>query len=92
LAFVGLFKSHVVLASIGSLGIVLTAAYVLRAVLKITYGPVETVTEGVADIRVSEGIPMVALTLAILVLGILPSVLTDLFESSLDVILKGIGG
>lgn len=92
LAFVGLFKSHVVLASVGSLGIVLTAAYVLRAILKITYGPLETATDGVADVRASEAVPMLALVLVILVLGILPSVLTDLFGPSLDVILKGIGG
>ena len=39
LAFLGLFKSEPALAAVGALGLILAAAYTLRAVLRTTFGP-----------------------------------------------------
>jgi len=41
LAFLGLFKTMPIIAAVGTLGIIMTAVYVLRAVLKITFGPMD---------------------------------------------------
>ncbi|UUZ91253.1 NADH-quinone oxidoreductase subunit M [Paenibacillus sp. P25] len=41
LAFLGLFQTHPVITAVGTLGIILTAVYVLRGILGITYGPLK---------------------------------------------------
>lgn len=92
LAFLGLFDKYPVIAIVGTLGIVLTAVYVLRAVLKITFGPTEPAVEGLRDARYIESAPMVALVALILLLGIYPAVLTDMLNNALHLIMRGIGG
>ncbi|MFC0216383.1 NuoM family protein [Paenibacillus chartarius] len=77
LAFLGLFATYPALTAVGALGIVLTAAYVLRGVLSITFGPMPDVYKGIRDARLSEAIPMIALVAFILLLGIYPSVLSE---------------
>lgn len=80
MAFVGLFGSMKWLTAIGVLGILLAAVYVLRSVLGITYGPIAERFEQVRDARLIEAIPMIALTAFIVLLGVYPSVLTDVMQ------------
>lgn len=76
LAFAGLFQSAKVITVIGTIGVILTAVYVLRAILAITYGPPRVQGEGMRDARLMEAIPMVALVAFVIVLGIYPAVLS----------------
>ncbi|MFH5187604.1 NuoM family protein [Paenibacillus sp. TAB 01] len=76
LAFVGLFETKKVLTVIATLGVILTAVYVLRGVLSITYGPLKVQTETIKDARLIEAIPMIVLVAFIVVLGIYPAVLS----------------
>lgn len=80
MAFVGLFGSMKWLTAIGVLGILLAAVYVLRSVLNITYGPIAERFENVRDARLIEAIPMITLTAFIVLLGVYPSVLTDVMQ------------
>ncbi|XID91136.1 NuoM family protein [Paenibacillaceae bacterium WGS1546] len=80
LAFLGLFGSMKVLTAVGVLGILLAAVYVLRSVLKITYGPMPERFAGMKDARFVEALPMVALAALIVLLGVYPSILTDLMQ------------
>ncbi|WP_282938766.1 NADH-quinone oxidoreductase subunit M [Paenibacillus sp. RC67] len=76
LAFAGLFQTAKVITVIGTIGVILTAVYVLRGVLAITYGPPRVQGDGMRDARLMEAIPMVALVAFVVVLGIYPAVLS----------------
>ncbi|PZE19388.1 complex I subunit 4 family protein [Paenibacillus xerothermodurans] len=93
LAFVGLFQTAKVITIIGTLGVILTAVYVLRGVLSITYGPLKQQQDSMRDARLVEAIPMVTLAAFILVLGIYPAVLNDPLQqtvSSVDQFIQSI--
>lgn len=77
LAFLGLFQTHPVITAVGTLGIILTAVYVLRGILGITYGPLKGELPEMRDARLIEAIPMITLVAFIVVLGIYPSVLSE---------------
>jgi NADH-quinone oxidoreductase subunit M len=77
LAFVGLFQTEQIITVVATLGVILTAVYVLRGVLSITYGPPKSLPEGTRDARLMEAIPMITLVAFIVVLGIYPAVLSE---------------
>jgi NADH-quinone oxidoreductase subunit M len=77
LAFLGLFDTMPIVTVISTAGIILTAVYVLRGVLKITYGPIAEAYAGVRDARLIEAIAMITLVAFILLIGIFPRVLTE---------------
>jgi len=95
LAFLGLFGVMPVLAAVGALGIILTAVYLLRAVLRATFGPMPDRYQGAADAQPVEVIPMVVLLGFIILLGIYPAVLSEPLQETLKTIVpivQGIGG
>ncbi|MFE8698083.1 NuoM family protein [Cytobacillus sp. FJAT-53684] len=92
MAFLGLFKEMPVIAAVGALGIILTAVYLLRAVLGITYGKAHREFAGITDIRKAEWIPALVLMGIIILIGVYPSVLTEPLTSTLETIMLGIGG
>ncbi|CAG7655565.1 NuoM family protein [Paenibacillus allorhizosphaerae] len=77
LSFLGLFETYKILTAIGALGIILTAVYVLRGVLAITFGPQKPSLPEMRDARLIEAIPMIALVAFIVVLGIYPGILSE---------------
>ncbi|MGF9963988.1 NADH-quinone oxidoreductase subunit M [Bacillus rhizoplanae] len=82
LAFLGLFQAHPILAAIGAIGIILTAVYVLRAVMQVTFGQREC--EAKSDMRGLEYIPVVILLACILIIGIVPDVLGEPLRDTLQ--------
>ena len=92
MAFLGLFKEMPVLAAVGALGIILTAVYLLRAVLGITYGKAHREFAGVTDLRGTEWVPAIVLVGIIVLIGVYPSVLSEPLTSTLETIMLGIGG
>ncbi|MFP3388980.1 complex I subunit 4 family protein [Brevibacillus sp. SIMBA_040] len=94
-AFLGLFGRMPVLAAVGAIGIVLTAAYLLRAILKTTFGQAPSRFTGVADAQPMEVIPMVVLLGCIILIGVYPAVLGNPMQQALKTIVPivtGIGG
>lgn len=94
-AFLGLFGQMPILAAIGTLGIVLTAVYLLRAVLKTTFGPTPGRFAGVADAQPMEVVPLVVLLGFIILIGVYPAVLANPLQQTLKTIVPivtGIGG
>ncbi|MEX2459766.1 MAG: NADH-quinone oxidoreductase subunit M [Paenibacillaceae bacterium] len=77
LAFLGLFDTMPILTIISMAGVILTAVYVLRGVLKITFGPISNAYAGIRDVRLIEAIPMITLVAFILLIGVFPSVLSE---------------
>jgi NADH-quinone oxidoreductase subunit M len=92
MAFLGLFEKMPILAAVGTLGLVLTAVYVLRAVMAITFGKEEEQQASYLDLSSVERIPAFVLLAAILFIGIYPAWLSDMLRPTLDAILLGIGG
>jgi len=95
LAFLGLFGQMPVPAAVGTLGIVLTAVYLLRAILRTTFGPTPERFTGIADAQPMEVIPMVVLLGFIILIGVYPAVLSNPLQNTLKTIVPivtGIGG
>jgi len=92
MAFLGLFQKMPWIAAVGTLGIILTAVYLLRAVLGITYGKAHREFTGVLDLKGVEIVPVVVLMLLIVLIGVFPSVLSAPLHSTLETIMLGIGG
>lgn len=77
LAFLGLFESMKVITALSLLGIILAAVYVLRGVLRITFGPLPETYSGMKDARLVEAVPMITLVAFILLMGVYPSILSQ---------------
>ena len=92
MAFLGLFKELPVLAAIGALGIILTAVYLLRAVLAMTFGKAHREFRGTPDMKPVEYVPAIVLTGLIIMIGVYPSVLSMPLETTLETIMLGLGG
>ncbi|WP_223594851.1 NADH-quinone oxidoreductase subunit M [Neobacillus bataviensis] len=92
MAFLGLFKEMPWLAAIGTIGIIMTAAYLLRAVLGMTFGKSHREFTGVVDLKGVEFVPVVVLMLLIVLIGVYPSVLSSPLQATLETIMPGLGG
>jgi NADH-quinone oxidoreductase subunit M len=88
LSFLGLFGSMKWLTAIGVLGVLFAAVYVLRSVLGITFGPIQDRWTDIKDARFIEALPMIALTALIVLLGVYPSILTDMMQHGFNGLLE----
>ncbi|WP_144492588.1 MULTISPECIES: NADH-quinone oxidoreductase subunit M [Bacillus cereus group] len=82
LAFLGLFQEEPVIAAVGVLGIILTAVYVLRATLQVTFGKKEW--EAKSDIHGWEYVPVLLLIFCIITIGVMPEILGDPLRNTLE--------
>jgi len=82
LALLGVMENIKAIAIIAAVGIVLTAAYVMRSVLRITFGNQPEQLAAKKDARLIEALPMIVLLSFIVLLGCYPSVLTDKLDYS----------
>ncbi|KGP71795.1 complex I subunit 4 family protein [Pontibacillus yanchengensis] len=92
MTFLGIFESMPVIAAIGTIGIILTAAYILRAVMDITFGKEVLAQQGIADLQGKEWIPVSIMLGLILLIGVFPTSLTHSIQTSVEAIVLRIGG
>ncbi len=90
LAFKGLFAVYPWVAAVGVLGIILTAVYLLRAVLNTTFGPAKEEFAEISDARGFEVVPMVLLLGLIILIGVYPNMLAEALGLSVDTILQSL--
>lgn len=83
-ALMGLYKTQPVWAAVASLGLILAALYVLRAVLTVTFGQSKEKAATWADLRLSESIPMLALVLVIILIGIAPGTILEPVQQAIE--------
>lgn len=88
LSFLGLFGTMKWITAIGVLGILFAAIYVLRSILNITYGGTPASFENLKDARFIEALPMITLAALIVLLGVYPSILTDLMQNGFNGLLE----
>jgi NADH-quinone oxidoreductase subunit M len=84
LAFLGLFGSMPVVTAVGALGIIFTAVYVLRGVLKVSFGPQPESYRDLRDARLIEAVPMIALAAFIVLIGVYPAVLGEPMQQTVS--------
>ncbi|MCP8967891.1 NADH-quinone oxidoreductase subunit M [Ectobacillus ponti] len=84
MAFLGLFDKYPAVAAVGTLGIILTAVYLLRSVLGITFGAYELGEQ--RDVRGWEFIPVTVLLAIIIIIGVSPEVLGHPISSTLELL------
>jgi NADH-quinone oxidoreductase subunit M len=92
MAFLGLFGEMPWIAAVGTIGIIMTAVYLLRAVLGITYGQAHREFTGIVDLKGVEWVPVVVLIGLIVLIGVVPSVLSSPLQATLETIMLGLGG
>ncbi|MBW7475034.1 NADH-quinone oxidoreductase subunit M [Paenibacillus oenotherae] len=92
LSLLGLFESMRILTAVAVLGVILTAVYVLRSVLAITFGPMQEKYVALRDARLIEAVPMIALVAFIVLIGIFPAVLTEPMKHGFDTLLQQLSG
>lgn len=92
MAFLGLFEEMPWIAAVGCIGIIMTAVYLLRAVLGITYGQAHREFTGLVDLKGVEFVPVVVLIALIVLIGVIPSVLSSPLQATLETIMLGLGG
>lgn len=92
MAFLGLFNEMPVLAAVGTIGIIMTAAYLLRAVLGMTFGQAHREFAGTMDLKGAEFVPVLTLMFLIVLIGVYPSVLSAPLKTALETIMLGLGG
>lgn len=90
LAFMGLFHTYPWVAAVGVLGIILTAVYLLRAVMGTTFGPAKEQWAALTDARGFEVIPLVILLGLIILIGVYPSILSNTIHLSVENILNSL--
>lgn len=84
LVFFGSFKAFPWLTAFGAFGIVLTAAYILWMTERVLFGPARARFEGLKDSSLIEAAPLILLVAAILVVGVYPALLTDVFRAGIE--------
>ncbi|MGG4144781.1 NADH-quinone oxidoreductase subunit M [Paenibacillus algorifonticola] len=83
LSLLGLFDPMPWLAAAAIPGIILTAAYMLRGLLSVIFGPIAEGHAAFKDARFIEAAPMIILLAFIVLLGCFPSFLTDTVQQSI---------
>lgn len=84
LVFFGAFEAFPWLTVLAVLGIILAAGYILWMVQRTMFGPRREQFDSLTDASFVEGVPLVLMIIAIVGVGVYPSVLTDVFKSGLE--------
>ena len=83
--FIGSFPSYPIMVGIAVLGVVLTAAYILRTIQKIFLGEFNVEKwGGLTEINAREVLCVAPLAILTILLGVYPKPLTDLMQATLE--------
>ena len=88
--FLGTFPVWSWMTAIGALGVVLAAGYILWMLQRVMFGPMNPRFAGLRDATPIEVVPIAALVIAIMVVGIYPPLLTDVFSTGLQPIVESL--
>ncbi|MBI2871986.1 MAG: NADH-quinone oxidoreductase subunit M [Chloroflexi bacterium] len=91
LVFVGTFRVAAWPTALAAFGVVLAAGYILWMIERSLFGPQVARHEGVTDASLVDAVPMVALVIAIVAVGLYPAVLTNVFSAGLGPIIARFG-
>jgi NADH-quinone oxidoreductase subunit M len=91
--FMGLWQRQPVVALVAALGIVITAAYIMRVVGRVFFGTMPAEFEGhITAITLQDRIALVILAGILFLIGVYPSVMAPLVSSGAEAVLRILGG
>ncbi|MBA4420769.1 MAG: NADH-quinone oxidoreductase subunit M, partial [Anaerolinea sp.] len=91
--FMGLWQVSPIAAIVAILGVIVTAAYILRVVSQVFFGKVpDELGHGLSDIHLLDKITIVMLAVFMVGIGIFPSLLSNLVHSGVQHVLQILGG
>ena len=90
LVFLGTFQVWSWITGLGVFGIVITAGYILWVLQRALFGPQLSRHAQVGDATLVEVVPVAALIAAIMLIGLYPSLLADVFTAGLEPIVKSL--
>jgi NADH-quinone oxidoreductase subunit M len=91
--FMGVWRMSPVAAIVGILGVIITAAYILRVVGRVFFGELPEGFQGIKDITGKDKFSLALLSLILISLGILPNILmSPWIQAGTDYILRLVGG
>ena len=82
LVFFGAFRAYPVMTALSVLGIILAAGYILWMLERSLFGPRRERFESITDASPLEAIPLVLLVISIIVVGVYPAALTEVFDTA----------
>jgi NADH-quinone oxidoreductase subunit M len=88
--FLGAFPVWSWLTAVAAFGVVLTAGYILWMMQRTLFGPQLERFRGVVDATPLEMVPVAALVIAVIVVGVYPAVIMDVFASGVEPIVDSI--
>ncbi|MDP6799237.1 MAG: NADH-quinone oxidoreductase subunit M [SAR202 cluster bacterium] len=88
--FLGAFPVWSWLTAVGAFGVAITAGYILWMIQRTMFGPRNPHLNDVADATPLEMLPVAAMVIAIMAVGIYPSLLVDVFSSGLQPIVDSL--
>lgn len=91
MVLLGAFQRYVFVGGLATLGIVITAAYVLRLYQKSMTGPLATKLVGMPDLRAREIIALMPIVVLTLVLGLFPAPILNVINPAVDRVMTTIG-
>ena len=91
LVFFASFKAFSWPAALGAFGIVITAGYILWMTERVLFGPQRSRFAQLTDSSLIEAVPMGLLVISIVVVGVYPALLTDVFKAGIEPIAALLG-
>lgn len=88
--FIGTFPVWSWMTALGAFGVVLTAGYILWMVQRVMLGPLNPRFAELRDATPLELVPIAALIIAIMVVGIFPGTITDVFATGVEPIVESL--
>ena len=91
LVFLGAFPVYGVATALAAFGVVLAAGYILWMVQRTMFGPRPSRYDGLQDASLVEASSMAVLLVPMMVIGLYPKLLTDLFDAGITPIIARFG-
>ena len=88
--FLGSFPAWHIFTIIATVGVVLTAAYILWMIQRTIFGPRPEHHNNLLDASLPEMVPVAILVVAIISVGIYPSVISEMFSTGLEPIITSV--
>jgi NADH-quinone oxidoreductase subunit M len=88
MVFLGAFPAHGVLTVLGVVGILVAAGYILWMLQRSFFGPTPPRWDDIRDATLVEAVAPVLLVVPIMVVGLYPAILTDVFSPGIEAIVE----
>jgi len=91
--FMGVWQVQWLVAVIASISIVITAAYIMRNIRQVFFGPMPEKLEGhIGDVTVLDKVAITTLSLFMIVIGLFPSFMVPMIQTGVENVLRLLGG